>query len=104
MQQFASFDSFIQGNSTNCHTQDRNNLRAHLECGIGDSAALQTYAEVKMLKENWSFAQSSKVLNCLQNYMPNSYGNILKSGAVENKIINIMGVIAVSMVMIFISN
>ena len=46
----------MQGNATNCHTKDRNNMKAHFECGIGDGTTLKTYTNARILKENWSFA------------------------------------------------
>ncbi|CDW84482.1 UNKNOWN [Stylonychia lemnae] len=82
MRNFTAFDVFIQGNSTNCHTKDRDNLKAHFECGIGDGTVLRQYTNARILKENWNFAQSSKVLSCLQNYMPSSYTNLQYSTGV----------------------
>jgi hypothetical protein len=40
---FTNLESLILGNSTNCHTNDRNNLKAHLECGIGSGTPLESF-------------------------------------------------------------
>lgn len=40
MKTYKTFESYVKGNSTNCHTYDRDNLKAAVECGIGASDTL----------------------------------------------------------------
>ena len=82
MLNFTKYESFIQGNATNCHTFDRNNLKAQVECGIGQGNALQVYTEAKVVKEQWGFVQDEGVKECLMQQTPGSYQNLLKAGGV----------------------
>lgn len=40
MKNWTSLEDYTHGNSTNCHTLDRYNTKAHYDCGIGPSTTL----------------------------------------------------------------
>jgi len=66
-------EGYVLGNSTSCNTLDRNNMRAHFDCGIGESTTLEEYAEAKTIKEYWPYIQDEDVKECLITHAPWSY-------------------------------
>jgi hypothetical protein len=43
----------MTGNGTNCHTFDRSNLLASLDCGVGATSILKHYIDAKTTFDYW---------------------------------------------------
>lgn len=61
-----------------CHTLDRDNMKAQLECGLGDCEEFRLATQWKYKFENWSSSNGEYVFDCIERFHPNSYTNIKK--------------------------
>ena len=48
-----------------CHTLDRYDMKAQLECGIGDTSDFQSAVNMKFKFEHWSWSNNDYIFNCM---------------------------------------
>ena len=74
--------SIVLGDS-NCHTEDRNNMRAHRDrkCGIGSYSDQWRFAVDKMFNSTyWPYIQDKKTYKCVRMFFADSYDALILDG------------------------
>ena len=74
---FIKYISLVNDND-HCHTLDRDNMKAQLECGLGDCEEFKQAVQWKMRFERWSSMNGDYVFDCMERFHPDSYSNIKK--------------------------
>jgi len=72
---YVKYQKLVNEND-HCHTLDRENMKAQLECGLRDCEDFRIATQKKMQFENWSSMNGDYVFNCIEEFHPNSYTNI----------------------------
>ena len=61
-----------------CHTLDRENMKAQLECGLGDCEDFRLAVQWGQKFNNWSSTNGEYINGCIEQFHPESYTNIKK--------------------------
>ena len=69
-----------------CHTLDRDNMKAKLECGLGDSKEFKLAVQWIFKFNNWSSTNGDYIFDCIERFHPDSYTNIVKGVAIKEKV------------------
>jgi len=65
-----------------CHTYDRENIFAQLECGIGrNDAVLKNVTTHHFNVKYYPYVQTPANLDCLENFVPDSHKNMFYKSA-----------------------
>ena len=82
--------------ASNCHTLDREDMRAQRDvCGIGTSNDQWRYAVEKMFNmTHWAYVQTDTIRSCAENIFYDSYTNLIKD---EGLLIQTIGISLVAM-------
>ena len=61
----------------NCHTYDRDNLNAQIDCGCGDyDSTLEDAVEARFKVYYYPYILDDKVAECIKNVVPDSKRNV----------------------------
>ena len=61
----------------NCHTYDRENLNAQIDCGCGDyDATLPTAVDLRFQVKYYPWVQNEDVRTCIRRILPDSARNV----------------------------
>jgi hypothetical protein len=61
----------------NCHTYDRDNLNAQIDCGCGDyDTTLEEAVDARFKLLYYPYIHDSKVSQCIKNVVPDSKRNV----------------------------
>jgi hypothetical protein len=74
--------AIVLGDS-NCHTEDRENIRAHRDnkCGIGSYSDQWRFAVDKMFNATyWPYIQNEKTYKCVRKFFADSYDALMLDG------------------------
>jgi hypothetical protein len=60
-----------------CHTYDRHNIQAQLECGIGmNNGVLENLSKLNFIYKYFPFVQSKQNKDCIESFVHDSYLNM----------------------------
>lgn len=79
MKTFQTYDRWVYENSTGCSTVDRYNLNAQADCGMGKIQAMGDFIKYKQIVEKWPYIQNPYTLDCIVNYFPDNYNDVIKA-------------------------
>ncbi len=82
--------------NSNCHTLDRNNIKAQRDlCGIGVADEEWRFAvDLQFNITHWPYLQNFTTFHCVQKFFTDSYTNMILDKATLNYVLNTLALVA----------